>query len=311
MASDIHDWKITFVETGADVEHRPAPEGRRDASCGDEPEFLANYSDGLSNLPLPAHLEHFRAHDAVASFVSVKPNLSYHVVSTEPDGLRHQHRRDSADADPDQRRILRRSAARSSTTSARARSWSSSRSSGWCATGRLAAYEYDGFWMSMDTFKDRQQLEDIYTRGNAPGRSGTATSSPPAPGTSRRRRVACHRGAATARLSDACAEPAPEVGRPRCGSCASARTRTTSKSAAAACCSSLDRAPQGGRDWVVFSAPGEREREARRGAALFLKRAARKRVADQPVPGRVLPLRAATSRTVFDRSSARRRRIWS
>ena len=33
---------------------------------------------------------------------------------------------------------------------------------------RLAAYEYDGFWMSMDTFKDRQQLEDIYARGNAP-----------------------------------------------------------------------------------------------------------------------------------------------
>ena len=29
MASDIHDWKITFVETGADVEHRPAPEGGR------------------------------------------------------------------------------------------------------------------------------------------------------------------------------------------------------------------------------------------------------------------------------------------
>jgi glucose-1-phosphate cytidylyltransferase len=33
---------------------------------------------------------------------------------------------------------------------------------------RLIACEYDGFWMSMDTFKDRQQLEDIYARGNAP-----------------------------------------------------------------------------------------------------------------------------------------------
>jgi glucose-1-phosphate cytidylyltransferase len=35
-------------------------------------------------------------------------------------------------------------------------------------TGQLAAYEYDGFWMSMDTFKDRQQLEDIYAGGRAP-----------------------------------------------------------------------------------------------------------------------------------------------
>ncbi len=29
MDSDIHDWKITFVETGADVEHRPAAQGGR------------------------------------------------------------------------------------------------------------------------------------------------------------------------------------------------------------------------------------------------------------------------------------------
>jgi glucose-1-phosphate cytidylyltransferase len=33
---------------------------------------------------------------------------------------------------------------------------------------RLAAYEYDGFWISMDTFKDRQQLEDIHAQGHAP-----------------------------------------------------------------------------------------------------------------------------------------------
>ena len=33
---------------------------------------------------------------------------------------------------------------------------------------RLRAYQYDGFWMSMDTFKDRQQLEEIHGRGEAP-----------------------------------------------------------------------------------------------------------------------------------------------
>jgi glucose-1-phosphate cytidylyltransferase len=33
---------------------------------------------------------------------------------------------------------------------------------------RLAAYEYDGFWMSMDTFKDRHQLEEIHASGKAP-----------------------------------------------------------------------------------------------------------------------------------------------
>jgi glucose-1-phosphate cytidylyltransferase len=166
MRSDIQDWKITFVETGLHLNI-----GQRlkavERIVGDEPEFLANYSDGLSNLSLPQQLEEFRRHDAVASFVSVKPNLSYHLVSAEPDGrvtaiqdiqrtpiringgffvFRREiftHLRDGEELvrEPFQRLV---------------------------SLGRLRAYQYDGFWMSMDTFKDRQQLEDIYTQGNAP-----------------------------------------------------------------------------------------------------------------------------------------------
>jgi glucose-1-phosphate cytidylyltransferase len=166
MASDIHDWKITFVETGA-----TSNIGMRlkavERLVADEPEFLANYSDGLSDLSLPDHLDHFRQQEAVASFVSIKPNLSYHLVSTGADGrvtsiddIRKtpvringgffafkneifKYMRDGEElvVEPFHRLVGER---------------------------RLAAYEYDGFWQSMDTFKDRQQLEEIYARGNAP-----------------------------------------------------------------------------------------------------------------------------------------------
>jgi len=166
MGSDIHDWKITFVETGA-----TSNIGQRlkavEKHVRDEPEFLANYSDGLTDLSLPAHIEHFRKHDAVASFVSVKPNLSYHLVSvadggrvTEIEDIRRAPIRinggffvlrpeifdligsgEELVVEPFQRLVRAR---------------------------RLAAYEYNGFWMSMDTFKDRQQLEEIYASGRAP-----------------------------------------------------------------------------------------------------------------------------------------------
>jgi glucose-1-phosphate cytidylyltransferase len=33
---------------------------------------------------------------------------------------------------------------------------------------QLMAYRYDGFWACMDTFKDKQQLDDLYAKGNAP-----------------------------------------------------------------------------------------------------------------------------------------------
>jgi glucose-1-phosphate cytidylyltransferase len=31
----------------------------------------------------------------------------------------------------------------------------------------LLAYRYDGFWLPMDTFKDKQRLDEMYARGNA------------------------------------------------------------------------------------------------------------------------------------------------
>src|ERR1700736_330849 len=166
MASDIHDWKITFVDTGlsANIGQRLKAVER---VLGDEPEFLANYSDGLSDLPLSLQLEHFRTQDAVASFVSVRPSMSYHLVTAEPcgrvtvieeiqktpiriNGGYFVFRREIFDSlregeelvvEPFQRLVRR---------------------------GELTAYQYDGFWQSMDTFKDRQQLEEIHARGNAP-----------------------------------------------------------------------------------------------------------------------------------------------
>ncbi|MFH7030709.1 MAG: hypothetical protein ACHBN1_36545 [Heteroscytonema crispum UTEX LB 1556] len=33
---------------------------------------------------------------------------------------------------------------------------------------QLVAYKYNGFWACMDTFKEQQQLDDMYCQGNAP-----------------------------------------------------------------------------------------------------------------------------------------------
>ena len=165
-ASDIHDWKITFVDTGlaSNIGQRlkaVAPYVQR------EPMFLANYSDGLTNLPFPQQLEHFRGRNAIASFVSVKPQISYHIVTADATGRvtaiedigRTSIRINGGyfifkpeifDYINDGEELVREPFHRL------------------LEQGRLTAYEHDDFWMSMDTFKDRQQLEEIYSRGNAP-----------------------------------------------------------------------------------------------------------------------------------------------
>jgi glucose-1-phosphate cytidylyltransferase len=36
------------------------------------------------------------------------------------------------------------------------------------ARGDLMAYRHEGFWVGMDTFKERQLLDDLWSRGTAP-----------------------------------------------------------------------------------------------------------------------------------------------
>ena len=49
--------------------------------------FLANYADGLTDLDLPSYLDFARERDRIATFLSVRPNLSYHTVQVSADGL--------------------------------------------------------------------------------------------------------------------------------------------------------------------------------------------------------------------------------
>ncbi len=163
---DIEGWKITFADTGLRCNI-----GQRLQAIqhylGDDPVFLANYSDGLTDLPLDEYLQHFRLQDKVASFACVRPSQSFHPVSLDRDGLVRDIRQ-AADADlwinggffafkreifdymkdgeelveePFQRLIRAQ---------------------------QLAAYRYEGFWVCMDTFKDKQAFDDMHARGETP-----------------------------------------------------------------------------------------------------------------------------------------------
>jgi glucose-1-phosphate cytidylyltransferase len=164
--SDIHDWKITFAETGMHSNIGQRLKAVEKYLAGEE-SFLANYADGLTDLHLPYLLDFSKKHGKIATFVSAKPNLSYHVVVAAHDGSVHEikairdselrinsgyfvlkqeifdHIREGEELvlEPFQRLIEKH---------------------------QLMAYEHNGFYASMDTFKDKQQLDDLYAHGDAP-----------------------------------------------------------------------------------------------------------------------------------------------
>lgn len=166
LKSDISDWRITFVDTGLNSNIGQRLKAVERHLNGDD-YFLANYSDGLTDLPLADQLSHFFARDKVAGFISVKPNLSFHVVNSDEHGrvtalddIAESHlringgffvfRRDIFDHMRDGEELVNEPFRRL------------------MGQDQLVAYRYDGFWQAMDTFKDRQKLEQLYSSGNAP-----------------------------------------------------------------------------------------------------------------------------------------------
>lgn len=164
--SDIRDWTITFVETGLNSNIGQRLKAVQKYLDEDEV-FLANYSDGLTDLPLPEYLDHFCKRDKLASFLAVQPSQSFHVVKLGEENVvasiqpvakselwinggffifrkeifKFMHEGEELVLEPFQRLIK---------------------------DGQLLAYPYKGFWACMDTFKEKQMFDELYQSGKMP-----------------------------------------------------------------------------------------------------------------------------------------------
>src|SRR5215468_5617432 len=82
LQKDIDDWKITFVDTG---QRSNIGERLRRVRPYVEPDevFLANYSDGLTDLDCGAYVDSFLKRDKVACFLSVRVPQTFHIVHSD------------------------------------------------------------------------------------------------------------------------------------------------------------------------------------------------------------------------------------
>ena len=167
LASDIDDWKITFVDTGLSSNIGMRLKAVQPYLRGEEM-FLANYSDGVSDLPLPAMVDFMEKRpEAVACFAGVAPYASYHLVSLEDDGRVKsiRHVKDCGMRINGGYFVLRPEIFEWMRVGEELVQEPFQRLA---TAGKLLSYSYDGFWACMDTFKDKQLLEDLYTRGQVP-----------------------------------------------------------------------------------------------------------------------------------------------
>ena len=170
------DWRVSLIDTGVwrNIGERLWAVRQH---VENEEMFLANYSDGLTDAPLPKVIEYFRQSGKAACFVAVHLPLSFHLADVDDNGcvkqIRTSHQADiwmnggyfvfrpkifdfmregeELVLEPFQRLI---------------------------EANELIAYRYEGFWRAMDTLKDKQVLEDLVESGKMPWRLPDADSMP-------------------------------------------------------------------------------------------------------------------------------------
>ena len=164
--SDIADWRITCVDTGLGSNI-----GQRlravESLVKDEEYFLANYADGLTDLPLPSMIDCLRKSGKVASFICVKPSQTFSVVSLgKGDAVeRIDYVRDTNITINGGYFVLRNDIFRYIRDGEELVVEAFERL---IKENRLLGYQYSGFWYCMDTFKEQQELNDMFERGKAP-----------------------------------------------------------------------------------------------------------------------------------------------
>lgn len=171
------DWRVTMIDTGIWRNIGSRLWAVRD-HVREEKMFLANYSDGLTDVDLDDMIDKFERSGKIACFLAVHPPVTYHVVDFDADGT-----------------------VRNFISSERAEIWINGGYfllrpeifdymqdgedlvnepfSRLIAEDQLMAYRHSGFWRPMDTLRDRQVLENLIENGDMPWRRSavaTATS---------------------------------------------------------------------------------------------------------------------------------------
>jgi glucose-1-phosphate cytidylyltransferase len=170
ISRDLHDWSITFVDTGLQ-----SSIGQRlrlvEPFLGGDEIFLANYGDTLTDAPLPDMVEQLRSSDATALFLSSRPTYNFHVARLD-DANRVLGIEDVTDSELWINAgyfVLRREIFDYMRPGEELVEEPFRRL---IADQKLLAYPYDGFWAPMDTLKERANLDALFESGRAPWTRG-------------------------------------------------------------------------------------------------------------------------------------------
>jgi len=166
--NDVEPWKVTLVDTGL----KTMKGGRMlkvRQFIGDET-FFMTYGDGVSNVDINGLLNFHKEQKALATLTAVQPPGRFGAFRLNKDQSKISNFKEKPDGDgawvnggffviePDAFDYI----------DGEHIDWENEPLERLAAQGKLAAFRHYGFWQPMDTLRDKNLLENLWSSGNAP-----------------------------------------------------------------------------------------------------------------------------------------------
>jgi glucose-1-phosphate cytidylyltransferase len=165
LSKAAEDWRVTLVDTGQST--MTGGRIKRLARFLDKT-FLLTYGDGLSDVPIDRLIDHHRAQGTEATVTAVHPLPRWGALAVENDRVVGFQEKGSDPSswvnggyfvlEPSVLDLLQGDGT----------GFEQEPMEELAARGQLAAYQHEGFWIAMDTARDRDELNLLWERGNAP-----------------------------------------------------------------------------------------------------------------------------------------------
>lgn len=171
-SNDLPPWRVTLVETGAETMTGGRLKRVARYLAADQP-FCMTYGDGVSDVDLSALIAFHKKTGLEATLTAVRPLARFGATLIEDNRVTRFIEKPQGDGGfinggffVLQPHVIDRIKGDATT-------WEAEPLEGLARDGQLAAYMHDGFWHPMDTLRDKQYLEHLWSDGAAPWKTWT------------------------------------------------------------------------------------------------------------------------------------------
>jgi glucose-1-phosphate cytidylyltransferase len=160
-------WRVTLVDTGDDTMTGGRLKRIMKYLNGDDA-FCFTYGDGLSNVDICKSIGFHKKHGKLATVTAVLQPGRFGVLDREGDSVRGFTEKPIPSGGWINGGFFVLSPKVIEYISSDACSWEQDVMSQLAIEGELRAFEHTGFWQPMDTLREKNLLEKLWTLGNAP-----------------------------------------------------------------------------------------------------------------------------------------------